>query len=186
MSIERTNLLPTPRIKMARRNYFLRLTTVAVLLLALLVVVEAVFLLPTYLYLKQKENAAATQLSQLSASSQTSGEKSVEAQLNILQSEAGYLAKLNQASSASATIRALLAVPRVGVTLDGFTFTPASNGTPATTELSGIATTREALQSYNTALGQLPFVSSANFPIGDYAQESNIQFTITLTGALTP
>ncbi len=52
--------------------------------------------------------------------------------------------------------------------------------------VSGMAATRDALRQYATALGGLPYVSKADLPISAYAKDSDITFTITLTGTLTP
>jgi hypothetical protein len=183
---ELTNLLPRSKAKMLRRDYFIRLTTVGVFLLVVLVIIHGILLIPSYLYAHQEVATESTALDRVSKSLATTQAQQVQSQLSTLQSEATYLTRLSSTPEASVTLRAILAVPHQGISLTGFSFTPASGGTPGTMTVSGIAATREELSSYDQALGALPFVSNANLPISDYAQESKIPFTITLTGSLQP
>ncbi|MDR3547206.1 MAG: hypothetical protein P4M11_02820 [Candidatus Pacebacteria bacterium] len=186
MFTELTNLLPKQSILAARRHYFLRLATVGVLLLVVLVVIQAVLLMPSYLYARAQVISETAQLNHLTQSLATAQEQAAQAQLAALQTEATYLSRLSKISTASGVIRAILAVPHQGITLNGFTFTAPTSSAPGTMQVSGIASTRETLRSYDQALGALPFVTSANLPISDYAKDSNISFTITLTGSLNP
>ena len=186
MFTELTNLMPRQSVQKFRHNYFLRLATVSVLVLSAALVIHGVLLLPAYLYARTEVNVESTQLNHLTATLATSEEQAAQTQLNNLQSEATYLSRLSKVPTASAAIKAVLAVPHAGITLNGFTFTAPTTAGPGNMQLSGIASTRETLRSYDSALGALPFVTSADLPISDYANASNIPFSITLTGSLTP
>jgi hypothetical protein len=52
--------------------------------------------------------------------------------------------------------------------------------------ITGSAATRTALQSFKEELASLPFVTSADLPISAFAKESDIPFSITVTGSLKP
>ena len=187
MSNELTNLLPEFRKRSFRRQYFLRLGTATLVALEFLVLLHGILLLPTYLYARNEVARGTAALAALNASADTAGEAALAARKETLNATATNLSKLKDAPTASAALRAALAVPRTGITLNGFTFTaPAAANTPARMQLTGVAASRDTLRQYAAALGTLPFVTNADLPISAYAQETDIDFTITLSGTLRP
>lgn len=183
---ELTNLLPKHLIRAFHRNYLLRVATLACMMLAGLVIVHGLLLVPSYIFVHNEVKREAVQLATLNASSHSMEETQVRARLKALSTNVVYLNQLGTTTAASAALRAVLSVPRSGIKLSGFTFTPPGAKTPGTMGISGMAATRDTLRAYALALGQLPFVTNADLPISAYAQESNIPFTITLTGTLRP
>jgi len=183
---ELTNLLPRSSIRAFKRGYFLRVGTLACVLLTGLVVLHGLLLVPSYIYAHGEAKREATELATLNASLHTAEEAQVRARLTVLSGNITYLNQLATTSAASAALRAVLSVPRAGITLSGFTFTPSAGKVLGTMSISGTATTRDTLRAYALALGALPFVTNADLPISAYAQDSNIPFTITLTGTLRP
>ena len=187
MHSELTNLLPGHNRKAFRQEYFVRLATVATLSLVGVVIAQAVFLLPSYLYERELISERTAELQRLSASAATAQEQEAQSERTTLQAKANFLTGLPKTPTASTVLRAVLAVQRTGITLTGITFgTAGASAGGRTMQLNGIADTREHLRSYDTSLGALPFVSSADLPISDYAKDSAIPFTITLTGSLMP
>jgi hypothetical protein len=189
MSSELTNLLPSEKTKAFRREYFVRLLTTVVIVLMVLLIAQMVFLLPSYLYEREIVSARSAELQALSANSATAQEQQARTQLAALKTGATLLLMLGKVPTASTALRAVLAVPRPGITLSGFAYGQTGATTASSTrtlQLSGTASTRETLRAYDSALGALPFVSNADLPISDYAKDSQIPFTITLTGSLAP
>jgi hypothetical protein len=183
MATELTNLLPQENIKAFKREYLIRLATVAIGVLTGVIIVQGVLLLPSYLYERQTVDTDAAQLASLSANLKTTQEQQVQTRLTALQAESTHLLGLGKAPAASTALRAVLAVPRPGITLIGFTYTPPAGTTQGSMVITGNADTREDLQTFDGTLGALPFVTSANLPISDYAKDTNIPFTITLAGS---
>lgn len=183
---ELTNLLPKHLVRAFRRHYFLRVATLACLLLAGLVIVHGLLLAPSYMFAHNEVSRETAQLATLYASLHTTEEVQVRARLTALSANVAYLNQLGTTTAASAALRAVLSVPHTGITLSGFTFAPPIGKASGTMGISGMAATRDALRAYALALGQLPFVTNADLPISAYAQDSNIPFTITLTGTLRP
>jgi hypothetical protein len=181
MSTELTNLIPRSKTKRFRREYFTHLATVAFFMLTLLVGAQCLLLLPSYIYERQAVDSETTQLSTLSANLSTAQEKEVQTRLASLQAKGAFLGGFSTVPTASTALRAVLAVTRTGITLNGFTFTPPKAGALGVMQLSGTAATRETLRSYDAALSALPFVKTADLPISSYAKASAIPFTITLT-----
>lgn len=186
MSLDVINLLPPERKRAFRRGYFLRLATLSVILLAALVVVHGVLLLPSSIYLSVVRDAKERELAAVKES--VAADTSVTSiRLAKLKADAKYLTRLADTPTASAAVQAVLLIPRQGVRITSITFAPAvGNAANGVMTISGISATREALRSYNLALSAAPYVSKAELPISSYAAESNIPFTITLTGTLTP
>jgi len=185
MSLELTNLLPPERLRALRGLYFLRLATVAAVLLSGVALVHGVLLFPSYLYLHQQTREREASLAALSARLAGSEEQEVSARVAALTQDATHLARLASTPTASAAISAVLEIPRSGIRLTGFTFAPVKDQAVAMT-VSGVASSRESLRAYESALAAEPYVSSANLPISAYAKEAEIPFTISLTGTFMP
>lgn len=183
---ELTNLVPASAARALRREYFVRLATMSLGLATLAIAVHGVLLLPAYLYAHAEANREQAQLDRMAASASTAQERAVKAQIASVQSDIAYLGRLSKQPTASGAIRAVLAVPHPGIRLSGFTFTAPASDAQAGMAVSGTASTRDALRAYAASLGQLPYVSKADLPISAYAKDSDIPFTVTLTGSLLP
>ncbi len=184
MHNELTDLLPSERHEALSRNYFLRLGVVVVWFVTLLVLVSMVLLLPTYVLLTENASTKEAHLSSIDSALSSANGVTLAVRLATLSSEAATLAALAHAPSASATFRNALALSRPGIALSGLAYTPATGKNPGTLAITGIATTRDALRSYQLVLQGAPFARSADLPVSAYAKDSNIAFTITVT--LTP
>ena len=176
-----TDLLPQERRHKEQNDYLLRLGVVAALVATVLVVVAAVLLVPTYLFLSQEVQSRQAQLVRVEAALSAAGDSALSTQLAALTSDTTRLSGLKAAPRATAAITEALGVPRSGVTLSGFSYIPPTNGQPGTLTLTGAATTRIALQNYQTALQGSSFAAGVNLPVSAYAKDANIPFVITVT-----
>lgn len=181
MHRELTNLLPLERQRQLSREYFSRLSVVGILLLTLLVAVAAVLLVPTYVFLAKSSSVKGERLATISSTLSSVDETALSTRLNALSNNAATLAALSDTSSASVIIRSLLAIPRPGITLSGFAYTPTIDKKPGTLAITGSSATRDALRSYQLALQSTSFAVSADLPISVYAKDTDIAFTITVT-----
>lgn len=183
---ELTNLVPTSKLRGLRREYFVRLTSVALALATFVVVIHGILLMPAYLYAHTQAAREQAELDRLAASATTAQERAIKEQIGAVQSDITYLGRLGTLPTASGAIRDVLAVPHPGIKLSGFTFTAPSATAQAQMTVTGTASTRDALRAYVTSLSQLKYVSKADLPISAYAKDSAIPFTVTLTGSLLP
>jgi hypothetical protein len=174
------NLLPPDRARAARRNYFLRLAAVSALALAAVIALHAVMLIPSYAYLAEDIRGKAARADDLAAAL-TPQEKAASGALATLSADATHLAQLGTTPTMSGAVRLVLSVPRDGISLTGFAFAP-QDANARTMQLTGVASTRESLHAYVVALQGEPWISDASLPISAYAQDTNIPFTISLTG----
>lgn len=181
MDDERINLLPPERQRALSREYSLRLGAVIALLLTALALIAALLLAPTFLFLAKSAAAKGAHLANIEAILSPADEKALSAHLLALSNEAALLVALGSASSISATVRAALFVPRPGITLSGFVYTPVAEKNLGTLAVSGTAATRDALRNYQMALESTPFAVSADLPVSAYAKDADIAFTITMT-----
>ncbi|MCX6786258.1 MAG: hypothetical protein NTU85_00305 [Candidatus Kaiserbacteria bacterium] len=181
MSNERTNLLPEERRHALRRDYFLRIGTVAMIFCVALTLAAAVLLLPTYVFLVKSTQAKKTRLASIESVLSSSDEAAISTQLATLSSDAAILEALANAPSFGATIRAMLDVPHPGITLSGFVYSPATNDYTGTLSVSGVAATRNALRSYQLTIQNASFAHSADLPVSSYAKDTDIAFTIAIT-----
>jgi len=183
---ELTNLLPRDRVRTLRFEYFLRLATVALLGLTGLVVVCGVLLFPSYLFIGIEVSTRQAQIERLGSTSANADEIAAASRLAALGDSTAYLATLAKQPSASAALKNVLLVPHPGITLSGFTFAPPKDTGDGSMTVSGVSATRDALRSYSLALRSVPTVDAADLPVSAYAKDSNIPFTITLSGTFAP
>lgn len=183
---ELTNLLPRDQARAILREYFTRLTTVAVIAIALVVIAGGAMLVPSYLKYGSDLRLASAEYERLALSLGASSEQEVSARLSALSANIAHLTRLETTPKASAALRAVLAIPRDGITLTGFSYTPSTKPGENRMTLTGVAATRTALQRYDLALESSAFVTSSDLPLDTFAEETNLEFIITLTGTLTP
>jgi len=163
------------------RDYRLRLAVVIVWILIGLVLIAAVLLVPTYVFLTKSVNAKETRLANIESALSSVDEEGLSARLTALESATAVLVALGHAPFVSAAINTALAVPRPGVVLSNFLYVPAAGTNPGTLAISGRAATRDALRNYQLALQSAPFARSAALPVSAYAPDANIAFTVTVT-----
>jgi hypothetical protein len=180
MASELTNFLPPERIRALRNDYRFRLLALVLGMLGFLVVVHGILLIPSYMYLSEKADAESLRLSELSAADAGNVPGSAISAKSV-NADATRLLAVASSTPASDIVRALLLVPRPGIELQGISYDAGSR-----VIITGMATTRDALRAYDVALSALPYVSNADLPLSAYAKDSDISFSITLTGTLTP
>lgn len=184
MREELTNLLPADRKKAIGRLYTIRLATVTLLLLSFLIVSAVVLRAPIYVYQYQQIQIEQQESVHLASRLSDNQGKGVTARFKALNDNISYLSRLASTSSATSAVASVLNVSHQGVILSGLSYTPAQKGSEEKITLTGKATTRESLQQYVSTLSSLSSGKGAEVPISTYAKESDIPFTITLTGPL--
>ncbi len=181
MHNEPTNLLPIERQKALGREYIIRVFVVAIIFVTTLIAVAAVLLLPTYTLLTDNARMKKQHLANIESTFASTNEAVISARLAALSDNVSLLTSLAQLPSASGIIRSVLGVPRPGIVLLSFAYSPKSEGSVGTVQVSGTAKTRDALRSYQLALSGASFVKSADLPVSAYAKDSDIGFSITIT-----
>lgn len=181
MREELTNLLPPDRQRIVARDYRIRFGVVIIALLIILTLAAAALLVPTYILLMMSVKTKEARLAEVKSTVPSTDEAVLSARIAALADNIVALKALASVPSASATVRAVLAVPRPGIRISGFTYAAAVEQTPGTIMISGTAAVRNALRDYQVALQSAPFITSADLPISAYAKDTDITFTITVT-----
>lgn len=180
-----TNLLPADRARSIRRDYFFRLGSTAAILIAALMLLHGVLLVPSYLYLSEELRMRHAELDEVNALIAASEERQTSERVESIATNAQTLISLTSLPSATSAIRGVLALPHSGIRLTGLAVGMPEGAEPRMS-ISGIAATRESLRRYHDALEALPSVSRADLPLSVYATESELPFTIQLTGIPLP
>jgi hypothetical protein len=176
-----TNLLPAERQHALVRDYAFRFGTVVLAVCIALILAAGVLLIPTYVLLEGSAGAKTAQLESIKLKLSSADEVALSARLAALAKDAAALVQLSKARSASAVVRSVLGVARPGIILTGFEYSSVRSQTPNTLVVSGIAATRDALRNYQLALQSQSFVASAVLPVSVYAQDTDIDFSVTIT-----
>ncbi len=179
------NLLPLFEVKRVRKNYLVRLGTVAAVALSILVLVQTALLFPSYNML-QTRHKQLQKTSEYLAQITTRNIKSIKTRINALNKMAHFFGTLASVPSATVAIKQMLTVSRKGIILKEITYTAPKQKQQAQIIISGVADDRRTLQLYQESLQVAPYISSADLPVGVYAKDANIKFTITLTGSFSP
>ena len=178
------NLLPLSEVKRVRKNYLIRLVSVVIIALSVLVLTQMVLLFPSYNMLQtryQQLQRTSEYLSQITAHNV----KSIKTRISALNKKAHFFGTLATAPSATTAIKQMLTIPRNGIIIKEITYTAPKQKQQTQIIISGVATNRRALQLYQESLQLAPYISSANLPVGVYAKNTNIKFTITLAGSFS-
>lgn len=152
-------------------------------MISVLLVIAAILLLPSYVFLIKSEKALKLQLATIESEFSSEEEKKLSARLETLSKDTEALSSLGEASSVSTVIREALSVARPGITVSDFSYVLSADKNRIVV-ISGIAATRDALRNYQVALQKAPFARSADLPVSAYAKDSYIPFSITV--ALKP
>ncbi|MEK9160723.1 MAG: hypothetical protein AAB440_01655 [Patescibacteria group bacterium] len=179
------NLLSSERTRAFQQGYFYRLGTVSALAFALMLVLHAMMLAPAYFTLAEAKANETALLASVKERLSSAGDQEITERLSTLGKQTEHLVRLSGVPSATATMREVLLLPRSGIALTGLSFTPPTGKTGGQLRLTGTATSRDALRSYQSTLGTLPTVTNVDLPISSFAKESDIPFTITLTGSFS-
>lgn len=177
------NLLPDSRKKVLAQLYLVRLVVVASLVIAGVLCVHVALMAPNYLHARQERITQEAALLGIGEALSGTEEKQVSDRVKALNDSATYLVQAAASPRVSKAIRAVSEVPHTGVRVTGFSFTGAQGSQPARMTISGVASSRATLREYVATLKTLPYVSSVDIPIGAYAKETDISFTVTLAGS---
>ncbi len=186
MSNKLTNLLSPQRLRELQQAYFVRLATIAMVILSILITTYGLLRVPTYIYLKTELLARQQTLVSLSNQLSEQNASYTSARLASLNNKALFVSKLADAPSAITASQRMLSISRKGITLTSMTYASAVSKNTNTVTLTGIALTRVALQHYQQALERASFVTKASLPVNVYAKNTNIKFTMTVTETFLP
>ena len=170
------NILPESGRAHVKREYFLRLTSSALFLLALLFLLCAVMLVPSYLFATVARQQAEAEEARI-ATAQKASNSGEAATLVSANSQAKALDALLSAPKGSQYLSEVLALAAATISVVHVSYGQGD----MSMAVSGEAATRDALLSFTKALKTIPGVVSVDLPVGDLARDVKIPFNVSVT-----
>jgi hypothetical protein len=188
-----TNLLPEPEQHSIRRERRLRFVAVALVGTALVLFSGTAVLGPLLVGVWGRERAQADLLTFTNRTPQTAGDEispeQVKTALAAANNEIAVFADVLLPSSVGGLVERLVSLSGEDISLRGLLYTAAKtkakDAEPWTMQIRGSARTRESLTTFERKLEMDPSVARADIPLENFAPDRNIDFSVTIIGALS-
>lgn len=174
------NHLPAAAKQRVKREYWMRVATVMLVLVGSSVLGVAILHTPAYVAVNNQLEQYQDSFS--AAAARTEDLQAAEA--TVIETNQLTTRVLENASTTPLRqyYRAILSQVSDQVTVTAFSIRrEEESGTPGNISLSGVAVTREALANFQRALEQDEHFASAELPISSLASSRDISFSMTLT-----
>ncbi len=177
------NLLPSTNQKKLRIRYFAKLATASLFLFTSVAVVGAALLVPAYVLSKNEVVATERYLDAAKKNPTLQASGSLH-EVAILKERISILNEYQGMATAGQVLARIEADVPPGVTLSGtsLTFTGKNTGTVS---ISGKASTRTALLSFEKTLTAERIFQGVAVPVGDLANDTNINFSLPFSFSIT-
>ncbi len=173
-----TNLLPPQAKKRLLYEYYLRTTSVFLILSAIAIAVLVVLFSPSFLFLILQETSietevgtASTEIEEVNQATAAIREANFLAQLYTTQSEhdlnSTYIDKIKELASNDIRLTAISLTRGEAIEVDNINFT-------------AVANTRQQLIVFLDKLSDSDVFGEFSFPISDLSQSNNIEFTLSV------
>ena len=171
------NLIPPDARKVIVTEYWLRVATVWLWLVAIGLCIVAVLNAPTYVLVNNQLNVFTEQYT--AAQLQQDEFERLETEIKTTNALATHLRRPATTTAPSVYLDALDALAQNGVSITSFTFT-ITDAVVASVGLVGVAVDRAALTAFSDVVEAHALFSDAEIPIANLAQDKDITFTITV------
>lgn len=172
------NLIPPQGKRSARREYLLRTVSVCAMILGVVILLLAIAHMPTYVLVDAQTDA-------LESTARKESERG-EA-VKVLEAEVGrtelIIKQLKRTKDLPREIDIVAEIRQHasnGIRLTAFTVDVSGQKTDQI-QVSGVASTREMLAGFKTALESSPLFEKAEIPISSLVRDTDLPFTVTLT-----
>jgi cell division ATPase FtsA len=178
------NILPYEEKKILRKEYWMRLFTMVLNLIALAGVVATLLLFPSYFLSKSKENLVESSLEAFNNQNPDLTNNNISEITGDINSKLETLDKAEASYQVNdKVLNNILSSRTSGITFSQILFNKKTTeaGSASILEVYGTATSRDALRNFKTALDSNPSFSKVDLPISDFLEKSNLDFTISIT-----
>jgi len=177
--IKMHNLLPHNERQVVKREAFLRKVAVCEGLAFFVFFIAIVFLLPAFFYSSIRDKFLATEQTEAKKESELEG-GDIGTELARAEKQARLILAEKAAVSHTDLVNTISKLSPAGVRIVSFVFNKEDGGRVPTV-ISGIASTRDALVKFENNLKGSDQFESVLLPIGVFAEESDLSFTITFS-----
>jgi len=181
------NVLPSKEKKNLHRQYWLRFFTVFLNLIAIASATAAFLLFPSYFLSRSKESLVESKLETFNAQNPNLTTSNIDKIISDVNSKLDMLDKAEPPYQVSdKVINNILLSRTAGITFSQIIFnkrtTKDSDATSISeVDINGIATTRDALRNFKTALDGNSNFANVDLPISNFLEKNNLPFSITIT-----
>ncbi len=172
------NLIPPDARSRITLEYWIRVVTVWLFLLAVAAVLAGVFLLPSYILVTSQVRSFAAEAEAAKASvAQSDGTARA---LVLASDQARLLLNVEQTKRFTTIIAAITSAAGAGIEVTDYGFARTTDGI-APVRVGGTASSRQALAAFRDALLTQPVVAAVDLPISNFAKDRDIEFSLMLT-----
>ena len=169
------NLLPPEGKKKVHINYWLRVTTVYMTLLAVALLISTALLLPTYFYISYQIQAYSETLS----NDEEKSIKQIEADITKANQVSGLLLKTPQITKDSELLDEIQLLSEQQVFISNITIRK-KDRTFSEIVVNGVAKDRNSLVEFKNKAESHRFFKDVNLPLSNLAKDSDISFSLSL------
>jgi len=172
--------LPEQYKKDAVREYHFRLAAVYLFLLCIFLLLGAALALPTFALIKAEKNALTEERTTLIKNLKENPEV-LEKEVGVINEKTDLLTQSLASKSMLSVIDRILSQTTNGIFIQ--TFSLKRGGDNGSISLGGMASSRDALVAFSKKLQSEPSFSHTELPVGSFAKNRNIPFTISITSS---
>jgi len=174
------NLIPDSEKKRLKKEYYIRLTTVALGLFFVVSTLGALLLVPSFIVLRVSSNELSAELAQLEASIETAGGGDTQEFVEETNRKSALIAAFKKREPTSLLLQSIIQAKTNEVHIRSITFTEKRNGKPATVSIRGTADSRTTLVAFTKELESDSRFGEVNLPLKDLASNRDIPFGLTI------
>jgi type IV pilus assembly protein PilM len=175
------NILPSNEKKIVYREYLMRFFTILFNLIAIVGVFSVFLLFPSYFISKSEESMVEDRLEEFNKQNPELINNNIDKLINNINSELIILDKAKDSHKVSDSILNNILTSRTdGITFSQILFNKKAAGS-SILEIHGIATSRDALRNFKTALDNNQSFSSVELPVSNFLEKADLNFTILIT-----
>lgn len=174
------NVLPEEEKRSLRKEYRKRFAVVSLTFCSFLILAITLLLVPAYLFSVSKQKIVEAKLEDFNLENKQIANLDLDTTISDINNKLGLLVSSKPEYSVSSDILDIILTSRPqGVTFSQIIFVKKKDK-PLSVDIQGKAINRATLRNLKTALEDNPKVDSANLPISDFLEKTNLDFTISV------
>lgn len=182
------NILPAHEKKIIHKEYWIRLFTILLNLLVVASIVASLLLFPSYFLAQSKESLVENKLDAFNKENPDLSNSNIDNITNDINSKLEMLNNAATPYEVSDNVLSNIINSRTdGITFSQIIFDKKTikvsdlDQEVSVLEINGIATNRDTLRNFKTALDSNTSFSKVDLPISDFLEKTDLNFTITIT-----
>jgi hypothetical protein len=173
------NLIPPHARKTVKIEYWVRVGTVWTILVAIGLLIAAVFFLPSYVLIKSQLSAYESSYNEASASD--ASYQGLESEVQLANAQAQRLLTNEATYSFTSILDELELLTTEAIEVEEITMERSETLELKQFTIRGTAATRIDLVAYRDAIEAHSFFTSAELPISNLAKDRDVPFSVTVT-----